>query len=85
MKNNMSFHKMLNENMKRVNDIPQEYFEEQNRLKLLQIKKRNELDKLRKERVASMDYEKELERTDLTHKQRMFYSKMAKWQKNQKN
>ena len=54
---------MLNENMKRVNDIPQEYFEEQNRLKLLQIKKRNELDKLRKERVASMDYEKELERT----------------------
>mgnify|MGYP003629783759 FL=1 len=76
---------MLNENMKRVNDIPQEYFEEQNRLKLLQIKKRNELEKLREERVASMDYEKELERTDLTHKQRMFYSKMAKWQKNQKN
>ena len=76
---------MLNENMKRVNDIPQEYFEEQNRLKLLQIKKRNELEKLREERVASMDYEKELERTDLTHKQRMFYSKMAKWQKNQNN
>ena len=76
---------MLNENMKRVNDIPQEYFEEQNRLKLLQIKKRNELEKLREKRVASMDYEKELERTDLTHKQRMFYSKMAKWQKNQKN
>ena len=34
----------------------------------------------RKERVANMDYEKELMRTDLTHTQRMFYRKMAKSQ-----
>ena len=77
----MFFHKMLDDVMQRVNDIPQEYFDEQNRLKLLKIKERNERDTLRKERVASMDYTKELERTDLTHKQRMFYSKMAEWQK----
>ena len=62
------------------NDIPQEYFEEQNRLKLIQIKEKKEMDRQRKKRVENMDYKKELERTDLTHTQRMFYSKMAEQQ-----
>ena len=79
----MFFHKMLDDVMARVNDIPQEYFEEQNRLKILEVEKRKQLEKAREERVSSMDYTKELERTDLTHKQRMFYSKMAEWQKNE--
>lgn len=80
-RNSMFFHKMLDDAMARVNDIPQEYFEEQNRLKILEIEKRKQLEEAREQRVASMDYTKELERTDLTHKQRMFYSKMAEWQK----
>ena len=54
---------------------------QQNRLKRLEIEKRKQLEEAREQRVASMDYTKELERTDLTHKQRMFYSKMAEWQK----
>ena len=66
--------------MQRVNDIPQEYFEEQNRLKLIQIKEKKEMDRQRKKRVENMDYKKNLERTDLTHTQRMFYSKMAEQQ-----
>ena len=38
------------------------------------------MDRQRKKRVENMDYKKELERTDLTHTQRMFYSKMAEQQ-----
>ena len=79
-RNSLFFHKMLEDIMQRVNDIPQEYFEEQNRLKLEQIKEKKEMDRQRKKRVENMDYKKELERTDLTHTQRMFYSKMAEQQ-----
>ena len=79
-RNSLFFHIMLEDIMQRVNDIPQEYFEEQNRLKLIQIKEKKEMDRQRKKRVENMDYKKELERTDLTHTQRMFYSKMAEQQ-----
>ena len=79
----MFFHKMLDRSMAKVNALTPDYFEQQRQDKKAIIKKEKQLDEARKERVASMDYKKELERTDLTHKQRMFYSKMAEWQKKQ--
>jgi hypothetical protein len=78
--NSMSFHKLLDDIYKRVSDLPQEYFDEQNRIRLEEIEKIKILEDNRKERVANMDYEKELLRTDLTHTQRMFYRKMAQSQ-----
>tara|TARA_R110000803_G_scaffold36896_6_gene79365 strand:+ start:5281 stop:5541 length:261 start_codon:yes stop_codon:yes gene_type:complete len=81
-RNDMSFHRLLDDITQRVSDIPQQYFEEQNRLKLLEIKKRNEVEALRDERLSSTDYDKELKRNDLTQTQRIFYRKMSEWQKN---
>ena len=69
--------------MAKVNGLTPDYFEQQRQDKKSIIKKEKQLDEARKERVLSMDYDKELKRLDLTHKQRMFYRKMAEWQKNQ--
>ena len=79
--NNMSFHKL--ERRLREHIITKDEQNILNELKHIEIKKRKEIEVLRQERMATTDYEKELKRNDLTQKQRIFYRKMAEWQKNE--
>ena len=68
-KNNMSFHKMLNKAMKKVEAIPKEHFIEER-------KKTHKLINQRNIAKYNIDYEQELLRPDLSPYQRQKYREL---------
>jgi len=74
-KNDMSFHKMLDRVMDKVNAIPEEHFDNER-------KKRIEEDNRRNMNRYFIDYEKELLRGDLTAYQRKKYRELQRQKEN---
>jgi len=74
-KNDMSFHKMLDRVMDKVNSIPEGHFDNER-------KKRIEEDNRRNMNRYFIDYEKELLRGDLTAYQRKKYRELQRQKEN---
>jgi len=74
-KNDMSFHKMLDRVMDKVNAIPQDHFDNER-------KKRTEEYNRRNMNRYFIDYEKELLRGDLTAYQRKKYRELQRQKEN---
>ena len=74
-KNDMSFHKMLDRIMDKVNTIPEEHFDNER-------KKRTEEYNRRNMNRYFIDYEKELLRGDLTAYQRKKYRELQRQKEN---
>ena len=74
-KNDMSFHKMLDRVMDKVNSIPEEHF-------VNERKKRTEQYNRRNMNRYFIDYEKELLRGDLTAYQRKKYRELQRQKEN---
>tara|TARA_B110000003_G_C16413906_1_gene443387 strand:- start:326 stop:589 length:264 start_codon:yes stop_codon:yes gene_type:complete len=75
VKNDMSFHKMLDRIMDKVNTIPEEHFDNER-------KKRTEEYNRRNMNRYFIDYEKELLRGDLTAYQRKKYRELQRQKEN---
>ena len=75
VKNNMSFHKMLDKINAKVDAIPKEYFEKE-RIKKIELINRRNMNRY------FIDYEKELLRGDLSPHQRKEYRKLQRQKEN---
>tara|TARA_R100000541_G_scaffold10874_2_gene18919 strand:- start:745 stop:1008 length:264 start_codon:yes stop_codon:yes gene_type:complete len=74
-KNDMSFHKMLDGVMDKVNSLPKEHFVNERKEKIEEINRRNM-------NRYFIDYEKELLRGDLTPYQRQKYRELQTQKEN---
>lgn len=74
-KNNMSFHKMLDRVMDKVNALPKEHFVNKRKEKIEEINRHNM-------NRYFIDYEKELLRGDLTAYQRQKYRELQRQKEN---
>jgi hypothetical protein len=74
-KNDMSFHKMLDRVMDKVNSIPEEHFDNERKKRTEQYNRQNM-------NRYFIDYEKELLRGDLTAYQRKKYRELQRQKEN---